>query len=97
VRYAYNCGVGFYYGPDTPPPEKERFAGLKEVWAVTIAVFSVLAVPLGLLFGGIGWLVLTFYLFSIHWSLGLLSLLLLALAVAAFAYYDRHRPTKIEV
>jgi hypothetical protein len=87
--------VSFYYGSGEPPPHKERFAGLKEFWAVCIAVFSVLAWPVGLILGGILWLVITVMLFGVHWSLGLLSIALLVAAIGAFAYWDRHRSPNV--
>jgi hypothetical protein len=83
--------MSFYYGPSEPPPSKERFGGLKEFWAVCLAVFSVLAWPLALIFGAIIWLVVTVILFGVHWSLGLLMIALLAAGIGAFAYWDRHR------
>ena len=89
--------MGFYHGSDEPPPRKERFSGLKEFWAVCLAVFSVLAWPLGIIFGGIIWLAVTVLLFGVHWSLGLLSIALVIAGVVAFAYWDRHRAPNLPV
>lgn len=89
--------MSFYYGSSDPPPRKERFAGLKEFWSICLAVFSVLAWPIGLIFGAILWLVVTVLLFGIHWSLGLLAIGLLAGGITAFAYWDRRRSPNLPV
>ena len=65
--------MGFYYGPSKPPEEKEP-GGCMEALILTRAAFGALALPIGILFGAIGGLVLVLYLFTVHVLLGLLAL-----------------------
>ena len=63
-----------------------------EFWVLTRAVYGILFWPVlalvALLLGLLG----LFYLFATHWALGLMGLGGLALAVGAFAWWDRRRP-----
>ena len=85
--------MGFYYGSGSPPPE-DKPGGFKEVVLITWAVFRVLAIPLGVLFGGVALLVLLFFLFTVHPLAGLGGILALVAVVAARGVWEwRHPPT----
>ncbi len=85
--------MGFYYGPSTPPGKKDEQepGGCMEALILTRAAFAALAVPLLILFGAVGGLVLVLYLFSIHPLLGLVGLVALALGIALYARWERSR------
>ncbi|HET9199426.1 MAG TPA: hypothetical protein VFO84_00435 [Dehalococcoidia bacterium] len=68
----------------------------EELWAVLGAVMGVLFWPLVVLTAFIVWLILTIVAFSTHWVLGLACLALMGMAIAAFAYWDSHRPPQIQ-
>jgi hypothetical protein len=85
--------VGFYYGPGKPPDDDEP-GGIKEAMLITLIVFRTLALPLGLIIGGIAYLVLTFYLFTLHPLAGAAAILVVVAAVGARAIWEkRHPPT----
>ncbi|MEX2236701.1 MAG: hypothetical protein WEB00_04080 [Dehalococcoidia bacterium] len=87
--------MGFYHGPSDPGRSRKP-AWYSEFVAILIAVFSVLFMPLAILFGFVIWLVLTFVAFSTHWALGLVALGVMGAAIAVFAYWDSHRPPQIQ-
>ncbi|MHB8577278.1 MAG: hypothetical protein ACYDCQ_18350 [Dehalococcoidia bacterium] len=83
--------MGFYYGKSEPPkPEKEP-GGCMEVWAISRAVFSILAVPLLILSGVIIAIVALIALFSVHWLLGLAGLGGIAGGIAFYARWERRK------
>lgn len=83
--------MGFYYGPSSSPePEKEP-GGCMEALILTRVALSVLAVPILVLFGAVVGIAAMFYLFSVHWSLGLLFILALFGAIALYARWERSR------
>ncbi len=94
--------MGFYYGSNTPPPGDKKRRGsdessqqgtLKEAMLITWSVFQALALPLGLLFGAVAGLILLFFLFTLHWIVGLGALGLIALALGARGIWElRHPP-----
>lgn len=85
--------MGFYYGSNAPPPN-DKPGGLKEVVLITWAVFRALAMPLGVLFGGVGLLVLLFFLFTVHPLAGFGGIATLVAVVAARGFWEwRHPPT----
>lgn len=87
--------MGFYYGSGAPPPEKKP-GGFKEALIITWVVFQVLALPLGVLLGGVAYLVLLFYLFSWHPIAGLLGLSPIVIAFVARAVWEKKHPVVIE-
>jgi hypothetical protein len=84
--------VGFYYGSNEPPPGNDK-GSFKEVILITLAVFRILALPLGVMLAGGAYIVFVFYLFSISALAGYggLSLVLVVLA-AIWAWEKRHPP-----
>ncbi len=85
--------MGFYYDPSNEPGDEDE-GTFKEALALTLAVFKVLALPLGIMFGFIGGLVVLFVLFSIHMVFGLGALALIVLAVGVRAVWEwKHPPT----
>lgn len=86
----YPTGMGFYYGPSKPPEEKEP-GGCMEALILTRAAFGALAVPLLILFGAIGGLVVVLYLFAVHVLLGLTAIVALALGIAVYARWERNK------
>ena len=82
--------MGFYYGPSQPPEEKEP-GGCMEALILTRAAFAALALPVAILFGAMGGLVLVLYLFTVHVLFGLLALVGLAIGIAFYARWERSR------
>jgi hypothetical protein len=83
--------MGFYYGPSSgPEPEKEP-GGCMEALILTRAAFAALAIPLAVLVGAIGAIVLLFVTFSIHWLLGVLYLGAIGAGIAVYARWERRK------
>lgn len=83
--------MGFYYGPSKPPEEEKEPGGCMEALILTRAAFAALALPIAILFGAMGGLVLVLYLFTVHVLLGLLALVALGLGIALYARWERTR------
>ncbi len=83
--------MGFYYG-SSKPPQEEPPGGLKEMLLIIWVVFRTLALPLGFLFGGMGYLVLLFVLFAINPFLGLGGILFLVGALVARGIWEAKHP-----
>ena len=83
--------MGFYYGPSKPPEEEKEPGGCMEALILTRAAFAALALPIAILFGAMGGLVLVLYLFTVHVLLGLLVLVALGLGIALYARWERTR------
>ena len=88
----YATGVGFYYGSSQPPEDEPGTGGLREVVAITWAVFQVLSIPVGILLGTVFYVVLVFWLFSIHPLAGLASILVVVGAFGARAVWEAKHP-----
>lgn len=86
----YPLGMGFYYGPSAPEPEKEP-GGCMEALVLTRAAFATLALPVAILVGAILGIILIFVTFSIHWLLGIAYLGLIATGVGAYARWERRK------
>jgi len=71
-----------YHEPEKPPP------WWLEALVLTRAVFAILFWPLAALFGGIVVIVGLIFALAARWAWGLL---LIAAAVAAFAWWERRR------
>ncbi|MCC6418445.1 MAG: hypothetical protein IT429_09410 [Gemmataceae bacterium] len=91
----YTGRMGFYYGPGKEP-ERDEGGGFKEVLLVTWIVFRALALPLGLIFGGIAGLVLLFFLFTWQPLLGVGLLVLLVAAVVARGVWEARHPPELK-
>jgi hypothetical protein len=96
TRRGYTDRMGFYYGSGAPPPE-EKEGSLKEALLITWVVMKSLALPLGVLFGGIIALGFVIFLFTLSGWAGLGAIALVVVAVAARALWEwRHPPTLSE-
>jgi hypothetical protein len=87
--------MGFYHGSHTPPPKDEKEGGIAEALAITWVVFRVLALPLGIIFGGIIYLFIVFWLFSIHPLLGLAGILVVVGALVARGVWEAKHPPEL--
>ncbi len=83
--------MSFYYGSNQPPDE-EPPGGFKETLIIILAVFRVLALPVGIMFGGIFALVALFYIFAFSKLLGFGILGVIVLAVVARAVWEAKHP-----
>lgn len=83
--------MGFYYGPSKPPEEEKEPGGCMEALILTRAAFGALALPIGVLFGAVGGLVLVLYLFAVHALLGIAAVLALVLGIALYARWERDK------
>ena len=80
-----------YPQPEKPPP------WWLETFMITRAVFGVLFWPLLALAGGIVAIVGLVFAFTAHWAWGILAVALIGAAVAAFLWWDAHRPPQTRV
>jgi hypothetical protein len=87
--------MGFYYGSNEPPKEDPPPGSWRETFAIIIAVFKALALPLGLLFGAIFGLVLLVYAFTISGWLGLAIIALGVLALAGYGVWEAKHPPEL--
>jgi len=96
IRWAlgYTPGMSFYYGSGQPPDEPKP-GSIRETISIVVAVFKVMALPIGLLMGSVLGLVLLIYSFTVSPWLGLGLLILGAAAVGAFAFWERTRDPKL--
>lgn len=84
--------MGFYYGPGSQPPD-DKPGSLKEALAITWVVFSLLAKPLALLFGGVIYILVLFWLFAFHPLAGLAGLAVPVAGITARGIWEwRHPP-----
>lgn len=85
--------MGFYYGSNEPPKGPDKPGSFREALVITWVVFTVLAKPLGILFGGLAYLVMIFVLFSVHPAAGAVALGLPVVALIAWGAWEwRHPP-----
>ncbi len=85
--------MSFYYDPGNQPDDEDE-GSLKEVLAITFAVFKVLAIPVGIMFGTVLGLIVLFILFSLHVLLGFGALGLIVAAVGIRGFWEwKHPPT----
>ncbi len=82
--------MGFYYSSGQPPEEEP--GGFKETLLIIFVVFRTLAVPLGLLFGGVAAFLFEFWLFTISPLLGLSGIALVVAAVVARGVWEAKHP-----
>jgi hypothetical protein len=86
--------MGFYYGSSQPPEDEP--GGFKETLLIIWAVFQALALPLGILFGGMLVLVVLFVLFAAHPLAGLSGLLAIVAAVVGYGAWEAKHPPEIK-
>ncbi|MGD9935376.1 MAG: hypothetical protein AB7T37_16900 [Dehalococcoidia bacterium] len=87
--------MGFYYGSSSPPPE-EKGSSAKDVVMMTVAVFRVLALPLGVIFGGMAGLVGLFFVFAWLPIAGLTVVAAVVLGVAGYAVWEWRHPPQLK-
>lgn len=87
--------MGFYYGPGSSGPE-EKPGSWKETLVIIWTVFRVLSVPLAVLFGAVAYLVLVFWLFTLHYLAGLAALLVVVLLVVARGVWEARHPPQLK-
>jgi len=87
--------MAFYYGSNEPPKEDPPPGSWRETFAIIIAVFKALALPLGLLFGAIFGLMLIIYAFTVTPWLGLGIIAAGALALAGYGLWEAKHPPEI--
>ena len=90
----YSRVVGFYYGSSKPPKE-EKSGSWKEIFQIIWAVFSVLALPLAVLVGGVLYLFLIFWLFTISPYAGLGGIAVVIVAVLARGVWEAKHPPEL--
>ncbi len=88
--------MGFYYGSSKPPEDEKGPGGFKESILITVAVFKVLALPLGVIFGGLTGLVVLFWLFTVSGWLGLAALVVIALGIVGFGIWEYRHPRELK-
>lgn len=88
--------MGFYYNPGTPPEDEEKQASMRETVQIIWAVFKAIAVPLGFIFGGLGYLLLVFFLFSVATWAGLAAIGVAVGALVALGVWEKLHPPDIE-
>lgn len=86
--------MGFYYGSGAPDPE-DKPGGIKEALTLTWVVFRVLALPLGIIFGGIFGLLVVLWLFTVNALFGLAVILLGVGALVARGIWEAKHPPEL--
>ncbi len=86
--------MGFYHGSGQPPPDDDKQGSLKDALIITLVVFKTLALPVAIMVGAILYLVLLFFLFTVHPLAGLGGILLIVAIVAGRGLWEwKHPPT----
>jgi len=86
--------MGFYYGSGEPPKD-DKSGGFKETFLIVWAVFSVLALPLGIILSVVAGLVLLFFLFSVHVLAGVAAVAAIVGAVGARGVWEAKHPPEV--
>ena len=94
-KIRYPTPVSFYYGSSKPPNDDDRPAGFKETLMIIWVVFQALALPLGILFGGIAYLILLFVLFTISPFLGLAGIGLVVAGLVGYGVWEAKHPPEL--
>ena len=87
--------MGFYYGSSTPPPDDDK-ASLKDVIVLSLAVFRMLALPLGIMMAGGAYIVFVFFMFSMSPFAGYASLALIGVVVGSIYIWEKTHPPTLE-
>ncbi len=88
--------MGFYYNSGQPQPDDEKPSGIRDVIAITFAVFAALALPLGFIFGMVFYIIALFWTFSMHWALGVTWLSLLVIALVGRGIWEAKHPPELK-
>jgi len=88
--------MGFYHGSPQAPPPEDKPEGFRETVAIVWAVFSVLAVPLGIIFGILAAVVMIVMLLAFNILAGGLAILAIVAAVAAYGVWEAKHPPQLE-
>jgi uncharacterized membrane-anchored protein len=86
--------VSFYYGSSQGPPQDEKPGGFRETVAIIWAAFSVLAVPLGIIFGIFVAVAVLIGLFAWNAIAGGVAVLAVILGVAGYGVWEARHPPK---
>lgn len=84
--------MSFYYGSNQPPENDPSKSSWGDIFAIIVAVFKTLALPLGILFGAVFGLVALIYVFTINGWLGLAVIVLIVGAVIARGVWEAKHP-----
>ena len=85
--------MGFYYGSSQAPPPEDKPGGFRETVAIIWAVFSVLALPLGIIFGVLVAVAVIILLFALNAVAGGVVVLAIIMAVAGYGVWEaKHAP-----
>ena len=87
--------MGFYYGSGEPPKQDPPPGSWRETFAIIIAVFKALALPLGILFGAILGLILLVLAFTISAWIGLAIIVAGVAVVAGYGVWEAKHPPKL--
>ncbi|MGE0600747.1 MAG: hypothetical protein AB7J35_04720 [Dehalococcoidia bacterium] len=87
--------MGFYYGSSQPPDDDPRPGSWAETFAIIVAVFKALALPLGLLFGAIFGLLFIVWAFTINGWFGLALIGLGAAALVGYGIWEAKHPPEL--
>ncbi len=87
--------MGFYYGSSQPPDDDPKPGSWGETFAIIIAVFKALAMPLGLLFGAVFGLLFIIWAFTISGWLGLGIVGTGVIALVGYGIWEAKHPPEI--
>lgn len=83
--------MGFYYGPGGDPPKDDK-PGFRETITIIWVVFQALALPVGIIIGGLLAIVLVIWLFTIAAYLGFILIGIIVAALVARAVWEAKHP-----
>ena len=87
--------MSFYYGSSQPPDDDPKPGSWGETFAIIVAVFKTLALPLGLLFGAIFALMALVWAFVFSPILGISIIGLGVAAIAGYAVWEAKHPPQL--
>lgn len=87
--------MAFYYGQNEPPKEDPPPGSWRETFAIILAVFKALALPLGFLFGAIFGLLFVIWAFTVSALFGLVLILLVVGAIAGYGVWEAKHPPEL--
>jgi hypothetical protein len=86
--------MGFYYGSSQAPPPEDKSGGFRETIAIIWAVFSVLAVPLGIIVGILAGVAAVIWLFTFNAIAGGVTMLAIIMALVSYGVWEAKHPPK---